>query len=40
MEEHRPTYDESLSLFQEFNQSESLLKHAYSIEELMCYTAR
>ena len=37
---HIPTYDEALSLFKEFNQSESLLKHAYSVEGAMRYVAR
>jgi putative nucleotidyltransferase with HDIG domain len=40
VQEHIPTYDESLSLFKEFNQSESLLKHAYSVEGVMRYIAR
>jgi putative nucleotidyltransferase with HDIG domain len=40
MQEHTPTYDEALSLFKEFNQSESLLKHAYSVEGVMRYMAR
>ena len=40
MEEHKPTYDEALSLFREFNDSESLLKHAYSVEGVMRYMAR
>ncbi|MDH5695542.1 MAG: HDIG domain-containing protein [Dehalococcoidia bacterium] len=40
MEEHTPTYDEALSLFKEFNKSESLLKHAYSVEGAMRYIAR
>jgi len=40
MEEHTPTYDESLSIFKEFNQSDSLLKHAYSVEGVMRYMAR
>ena len=40
MNEHIPTYDEALSLLQEFNQSESLLKHAYSVEGAMRYLAR
>jgi putative nucleotidyltransferase with HDIG domain len=38
--EHIPTYDEALSLFKEFNQSESLLKHAYAVEGVMRYIAR
>ncbi len=40
MPEHTPTYDEALSLFKEFNQSESLSKHAYSVEGVMRYMAR
>jgi len=40
MQEHTPTYDEALSLFKEFNQSDSLLKHAYSVEGVMRYMAR
>ena len=40
MSEHTPTYDEALSLFREFNQGESLLKHAYSVEGVMRYMAR
>jgi predicted hydrolase (HD superfamily) len=40
MQEHVPTYDEALSLLQEFNKSESLLKHAYSVEGVMRYMAR
>jgi len=40
MQEHIPTYDEALSLLKEFNQSESLLKHAYSVEGVMRYLAR
>ena len=34
------TYVEALSLFKEFNQDESLLKHAYSVEGVMRYMAR
>jgi putative nucleotidyltransferase with HDIG domain len=37
---HTPTYEEALSLFKEFNRSESLLKHAYSVEAVMRYIAR
>jgi putative nucleotidyltransferase with HDIG domain len=37
---HTPTYDEALSLLKEFNQSESLLKHAYCVEGVMRYIAR
>jgi putative nucleotidyltransferase with HDIG domain len=40
MSEHTPTYDEALSLLKEFNQSQSLLKHAYSVEGVMRYMAR
>jgi len=40
MQEHKPTYEEALSLFKEFNQSESLLKHAYSVEGVMRYIAK
>ncbi len=40
MPEHIPTYDEAQSLLKEFNQSQSLLKHAYSIEGVMRYLAR
>jgi predicted hydrolase (HD superfamily) len=40
MPEHLPTYDEALSLLKEFNQNESLLKHAYSVEGVMRYLAR
>ena len=40
MKEHKPTYEQALSLFKEFNQSESLLKHAYSVEGVMCYIAK
>jgi len=40
MHKHTPTYDEALSLLKEFNKSESLLKHAYSVEGVMRYMAR
>jgi len=40
MEEHTPTHDEALSILKEFNQSDSLLKHAYSVEGVMRYIAR
>lgn len=40
MQEHVPTYDEAFSLLKEFNHSESLLKHAYSVEGVMRYIAR
>lgn len=35
----KPTYEEALALFKEFNQSESLLKHAYAVEGVMRYIA-
>ena len=40
MQEHIPTYDEAQSLLKEFNRSESLLKHAYSVEGVMRCIAR
>lgn len=40
MQEHIPTYEEALSLFKEYNQSENLLKHAYWVEGVMRYMAR
>jgi putative nucleotidyltransferase with HDIG domain len=40
MQEHTPTYEEALSLLKEFNQGESLLKHAYCVEGVMRYIAR
>jgi predicted hydrolase (HD superfamily) len=40
MTEHIPTRDEALALLKEFNESESLLKHAYSVEGVMRYLAR
>jgi putative nucleotidyltransferase with HDIG domain len=36
----KPTYDEALTLFQEFNQSEGLIKHAHAVEGVMRYIAR
>jgi putative nucleotidyltransferase with HDIG domain len=40
MEKHTPTYQETLALLKEFNQNESLLKHAYAVEGTMRYFAR
>ncbi len=40
MQEHVPTYDEALSLLREFNKSESLIKHADSVEGVMRHMAR
>jgi putative nucleotidyltransferase with HDIG domain len=36
----KPTRDEALSLFLEYNKSESLLKHALAVEGVMRYFAR
>lgn len=36
----KPTRDEALSLFKKYNQSESLYKHAVSVEAVMDYFAR
>jgi putative nucleotidyltransferase with HDIG domain len=35
-----PTYEEAMALFKEFNQTESLLKHAIAVEGVMRYIAR
>ena len=40
MPKHTPTYDEALSLVQEFNQGESIRKHAYAVAGVMGYLAR
>jgi predicted hydrolase (HD superfamily) len=40
MEKHVPIYKEALALIEEFNQSESLLKHAYQVDGAMRYFAR
>jgi len=40
MEQHKPIYNEALSLLLEFNQSESLRKHAYAVAGVMRYIAR
>lgn len=40
MAEHVPTRVEALALLKEYNTSESLLKHAYSVEGAMRYMAR
>jgi len=37
---HKPTYEEALALFHEFNQTESLRKHGYAVEGVMRYMAR
>ena len=40
MGERVPTRDEALQLLQEYNESDSLRKHAYSVEGVMRYIAR
>ncbi|HHR85404.1 MAG TPA: HDIG domain-containing protein, partial [Candidatus Acetothermia bacterium] len=40
METHTPTREEALTLLKEFNKSESLIKHALSVEGVMRYMAR
>ena len=40
MQENTPTHEEALALFKEFNKSDSLLKHACSVEGVMRYIAR
>lgn len=40
MEAHTPTYDEALALLKEFNESASLIKHAYAVAGAMSYFAR
>jgi predicted hydrolase (HD superfamily) len=40
MEKNTPTRDEALALLSEYNQSESLKKHAYAVEGAMRYIAR
>lgn len=40
MAETIPTREETLALFKEYNQSESLLKHALAVEGVMRYFAR
>ncbi len=40
MEDHVPAYDEALTLLKEFNQTDSLVKHAYAVEGAMRYFAR
>ena len=40
MEKHTPTRDEALALLKEYNHSESLIKHALSVEGVMRYMAR
>ncbi len=40
MTDKKPTRDEALSLFLKYNKTESLLKHALSVEGVMRYMAR
>ena len=40
MESHIPTRAEALALLQEYNQTESLLRHAYAVEAVMRHLAR
>jgi predicted hydrolase (HD superfamily) len=40
MNTHVPSYDEALALLKEYNQNDSLLKHAYAVEGAMRYIAR
>lgn len=40
MQEHIPTREEALDLFKKYNETESLLKHALSVEGVMRYMAR
>ena len=40
MREKIPTRDEALSILKEYNKSDSLIKHAYSVEGVMRYIAR
>jgi putative nucleotidyltransferase with HDIG domain len=39
MEQHKPSYSEALSLFKEFNKTDSLQKHAYAVEGVMRHLA-
>lgn len=39
MEEHIPTYSEALALLEEFNHTDSLIKHAFAVEGAMRYIA-
>jgi predicted hydrolase (HD superfamily) len=40
MDIHIPSYGEALALLKEYNQTDSLIKHAYSVEGAMRYIAR
>ena len=40
MSTHIPTRAEALALLKEYNQTESLLRHAYAVEAVMRHLAR
>jgi putative nucleotidyltransferase with HDIG domain len=40
MAEGKPTRDDALSLLQEYNQNEALIRHALAVEAVMRYSAR
>jgi putative nucleotidyltransferase with HDIG domain len=40
MAESKPTRDEALSLLQEYNENEALIRHALAVEAVMRYSAR
>jgi predicted hydrolase (HD superfamily) len=40
MEQKRPTYQEALELLHQYNEGDSLRKHAYAVEGVMRYIAR
>ena len=40
MEEKIPTHEEALKLLHEYNKSDNLRKHAYTVEGVMRYIAR
>ena len=40
MSEGKPTRDEALSLLQEYNQNEALIRHALAVEAVMRFSAR
>lgn len=39
MEAHIPSGAEAFDLLKEYNQNESLIKHALAVEAVMCYFA-
>ena len=40
MQEHTPSHDEAVAILKEFNKTDGLIKHAYSVEAAMRYIAR